>query len=116
MNYANRRGKPSHQQLRARSYVRRASESEGGSCGLRQRATAMAPSVPQPNRSLKEEVGRRGKERKKKKGGQKKARQPMCNADAMSGAGFSVRGFPRKILKVVITALTSEGLFIFFFP
>jgi hypothetical protein len=38
----------------------------------------------------------------------------MCNAGAMSGAGFSVRGFPRKILKVVITALTSEGLFIFF--
>jgi hypothetical protein len=54
-------------------------------------------------------------ERKKKKGGQKKARQPMCNAGAMSGAGFSVRGFPRKRLKVVITALTSEGLFFSFF-
>jgi hypothetical protein len=70
--------------------------------------------VPQPNRSLKEEVGRRGKKERKRKGTKKKARQPMCNADAMSGAGFSVRGFPRKILKVVITALTSEGLFIFF--
>jgi hypothetical protein len=57
---------------------------------------------------------KKGERKRKRKGAQKKARQPMCNAGAMSGAGFSVRGFPRKILKVVITALTSEGLFFFF--
>jgi hypothetical protein len=58
---------------------------------------------------------KKGERKKEKERGPKKARQPMCNAGAMSGAGFSVRGFPRKILKVVITALTSEGLFFFFF-